>query len=80
LQCDQFLEDNEDNINDWYFNQEKPGVSGLQETVCTKTLSNADAKCLSEPYGETIKSPQTESKEEAKSNGKRKGESGKIEL
>lgn len=49
-QCETFIEDYEDNINDWYFGEQK---SNLQETVCSRVVE--DTKCLTEPNGEDVK-------------------------
>ena len=59
LQCEQFLETNEDEINSWYFGEQS---KVLQAYLCPQVLK--DSKCLSEPYGENIKSE--ESSEKAK--------------
>ena len=73
VQCEQFVEDNEDNISEWYFSEVQ--LAGLQESLCPAILD--DASCLSEPYGELVPSP----KEETPANTNRKGETAKnIEL
>lgn len=49
-QCETFIEDNEEDVNDWYFGtQDNP----LQEVICNRLVK--DKTCLSEPYG---KAPQ----------------------
>lgn len=67
-QCETFIEDYEDNINDWYFGEQK---SNLQETVCSRVVE--DTKCLAEPNGEDVKI------ESSNGDGKqgKKGDSGK---
>ncbi|KAL7638641.1 UNVERIFIED_CONTAM: hypothetical protein RMT77_011213 [Armadillidium vulgare] len=54
-QCEQFLEDHEELINNWYFGDQH---SSLQSHVCESILK--DKKCLSEPYGEEISSSDSE--------------------
>ncbi|XP_076057044.1 FGF signaling regulator protein canopy b [Oratosquilla oratoria] len=68
VQCETFVEDNEEMINDWYFgNQEQ----SLQKSVCPAVLK--DAKCLQEPYGEDIKdSPDTQEDTQEKTKKKKK--------
>ncbi|XP_045591945.1 protein canopy 4 [Procambarus clarkii] len=66
-QCEGFIEDYEDDINDWYFGDQE---TGLKESVCLKVLE--DKKCLSEPFGEDIKSDSSDDYQDTKRNGNRK--------
>jgi len=71
-QCEQFVEDNEDDITDWYFGAQ---AQTLQSAICEKVL--ADRKCLSEPYGETIKAEAESNKAKSKKKSKKsKGDQG----
>ena len=49
-QCEQFIEDNEELINDWYFGDQ---TTLLQNQICHKVLK--ESQCLLEPYGEDVK-------------------------
>lgn len=51
-QCEGFVEDNEEVISDWYFGDQG---DTLQEAVCSQVLR--EHQCLTEPYGEDVKSP-----------------------
>ncbi|KAG7172699.1 canopy 4-like [Homarus americanus] len=67
-QCEGFIEDYEDDINEWYFGEQ---ATNLQEAVCRKVLKNK--KCLTEPFGENVKSDSGDNhKEDTGKNGKRK--------
>ncbi|XP_071527383.1 protein canopy 4 [Panulirus ornatus] len=73
-QCEGFIEDYEEEINQWYFGEQK---SGLQEAVCQKVLR--DKKCLSESFGEDITNESDDDHKEDKSKKrKKKGDSGKT--
>ncbi|XP_042866565.1 protein canopy homolog 4-like [Penaeus japonicus] len=71
-QCEQFIEDYEDDISDWYFGDQ---AISLQVTVCKKVLK--EKKCLSEPYGEDITSEE-QAKEKEGDKKKLKGDRSKT--
>lgn len=51
-QCEQLLEMHEEDIEEWYFNQQEEGT--FQELVCRrKALRNKDASCLTEDQADT---------------------------
>ncbi|CAL4061091.1 unnamed protein product, partial [Meganyctiphanes norvegica] len=70
--CETFIEDNEDDVNSWYFGTQE---NSLQDALCQRIVKNKI--CLSEPYGQAPQDLPEPQEETNKKKASKKGDTGK---
>lgn len=66
------LEEQEENIEQWYFNKQLRNATPLEKYICEdRVLKNHDASCLAEVYTPSV---------DAETNKRAKGDTGEKDL